>query len=397
MQVLSSARRLARVLKPLVLLRSAANHKLLPYDIQIAFSPPTPHQWQNYNSFSSQSLYFSGTSLLMAQQQINSWAAKASFSTEATSAERTPTEAVKELYDKILESVNVRRTMAPNAWLWSLIENCKNHEDIKLLFDSLQNLRRFRLSNLRIHDNFNCHLCREVTKACARVGAIDFGKMALWKHNVYGLTPNIGSANHLLSYAKEHNNVSFMVEVMKLLKKNNIPLQPSTADIVFSICYNAGNWELISKYSKKFLKAGVKLRKTAFDIWMDFAIKRGDTESLWQIEKLRSELMQQHTLVSAFSCAKGLILEHKLEDAAAVIQVLNQTLPDAKKSGVNVQLQKLVSEWPLDVVKHQPEENKKAVAAALKSDIPAIVGLLNMGLELNVNLEDLTSKEEIPS
>lgn len=37
----------------------------------------------------------------------------------------------------------------------------------------------------------------------------------------------------LQSYAKEHNDVSFMVEVMKLLKKNHIPLQPSTADIVF--------------------------------------------------------------------------------------------------------------------------------------------------------------------
>lgn len=39
----------------------------------------------------------------------------------------------------------------------------------------------------------------------------------------------------------------------------------------------------------------------------------------------------------------------------------------------------------------------QAVAAALKTDIPAVVGLLNMGLELNVNLEDLTSKAEIPS
>lgn len=52
-------------------------------------------------------------------------------------------EAVKELYDKIIESVVVKRTMAPNAWLWSLIENCKNHDDIKLLFDVLENLRRF--------------------------------------------------------------------------------------------------------------------------------------------------------------------------------------------------------------------------------------------------------------
>lgn len=53
------------------------------------------------------------------------------------------TETVKELYDKMLESVKVKRSMSPNAWLWSLIENCKNGDDIKLLFDILENLRRF--------------------------------------------------------------------------------------------------------------------------------------------------------------------------------------------------------------------------------------------------------------
>jgi len=36
-----------------------------------------------------------------------------------------------------------------------------------------------RLSNLRIHDNFNCHLCREVTKACVHAGALDFGMLYL--------------------------------------------------------------------------------------------------------------------------------------------------------------------------------------------------------------------------
>ncbi|KAK3426069.1 hypothetical protein EUGRSUZ_F02603 [Eucalyptus grandis] len=68
------------------------------------------------------------------------------------------------------------------------------------------------------------------------------GKKALWEHNVYGLTPTIGSANHLLQYAKEHRDAALMQEVMKLLKKNNLPLQPSTADIVFSICNDTDQW-----------------------------------------------------------------------------------------------------------------------------------------------------------
>ncbi|KAK9289039.1 hypothetical protein L1049_017510 [Liquidambar formosana] len=318
---------------------------------------------------------------------------KASYSSAAAIAvEGSPTEAVKELYDKMLQSVKAQ-TMPPNAWLWSLIENCKNHDDIKLLFDILQNLRRFRLSNLRIHSNFNCNLCQEITKACVRVGAIDFGKKAIWKHNVYGLSPSIASAHHLLLYAKEHKDTLLMEEVMKILKRNDLPLQPGTADIVFSICYNTDNWQLISKYSKKFVKAGVKLRKTTLDIWMEFAAKIGDIESLWKIEKLRSESMKKHTLASAFSCAKGFLLERQPENAAAVIQALNQELSDAKRPDIMVELQKLVSKWPLEVIKHQKEEDRKALATSLKTDIPIMVsGLLNKGIEVSVNMEDLTQE-----
>ncbi|KAL9363880.1 hypothetical protein Peur_041753 [Populus x canadensis] len=387
MQVLSNARGLTRILKPQILLNSVpSDHKLIIYS-----------QCQSLHSYSSRSLPSSGNYCFATVRDVMySRTSKGSFCT-ASGGESTATEAVKKIYDDIIDSVNVRLTMAPNAWLWSLIENCKTREDIKLLFDALENLRRFRLSNLRIHDNFNCNLCREVTKACARLGAVDFGKKALWNHNMYGLTPSVASANHLLLYAKHHNDVKLMVEVMKLLERNHIPLQPSTADLVSSICYNSDNWELISKYSRKFLKAGVKLRRHAFDLWMDFAAKRGDTESLWKTEKVRSESMKQHTLVSAFSCAKGLILEGKPLDAAAVIQVLDQTLPDTKKSGMVVELQKLVNEWPMAVVKHQKEENRKALAAVLKSGIPAMVnGLPNMGVEAKVNLEDLAIKEEIP-
>lgn len=314
--------------------------------------------------------------------------ARASFS----SVEVGPTEAVKELYDKMLKSV-VAQTMPPNAWLWSLIEKCENHEDIKLLFDMLQNLRRFRLSNLRIHENFNCNLCREVAKACARVGALDFGKKTLRKHNVYGLTPSIGSVHHLLLYAKKHNDVGLMVEVMKLLKRNDLPYQSGTADIVFSICYNTDNWQLISMYSKKFVKAGVKLRETTFDTWMEFAAKIGDTESLWKIEKLRSEMMKQHSLRTGFSCAKGFLLERKPDNASSIIQLLIQNLSVAKRAGVLVELQKLISEWSLEVVKRQKEEDRKALAASLITDIPVMVSRLqNMGLELSVSMEEL-SKE----
>ncbi|KAH1089202.1 hypothetical protein J1N35_016459 [Gossypium stocksii] len=388
MQVLSNARNLARVLGSRTILFNS-NQRYLSSLIQ---SPSSSLQCQLYSDASSGingSCYYP-----MLLHSIYPMISRTFFSTEAGTVNSNPTEAVKELYDDMLQSVNVKRTMPPNASLWSMIGNCKNREDIKLLFDVLQNLRRFRLSNLRIHSNFNCSLCQQVAKTCARVGAIDFGKKALWLHNVYGLTPSVASAHHLLLYAKARNDAKLMVEVMRLLKRNKLPLQAGTADIVFSICYNTNDWELISKYSKRFMNAGVKLRQTTFDTWMEFAIRRGDTESLWNIEKLRSESMKQHSLTTGFACAKGLLLERKPEDAATLIQALNETLSDGMKRSITVEVEKLVNEWPLEVLKHQKEEDKKVLAASLKSDIPTLVAsLLNIGLARDVKLEDLTKNE----
>nr|XP_043624216.1 uncharacterized protein LOC122595830 isoform X2 [Erigeron canadensis] len=316
---------------------------------------------------------------------------RALYSTDASLTEVGSTEAAKELHDKLLKSVIDKRTAPPNSLLWALIEKCDNREDIKLLFNVLENLRKFRLSNLRIFENFNDNLCREVSKACVRVEAIDFGKKTLWKHNVYGLTPSVASAHNVLLYAKQHNDVSLMVDVMKLLKANDVPLQPGTADIIFSICYNTDSWELMCKYAKRFVKAGAKLRRTSFDTWMTFAAKLGDLDSLWKIEKLRSEVMKTHTIGSAFSCAKGFLLQHKPDEAAAIIQDVTQTLPEAKRPNIMAELEKLVSEWPLEVIKCRKDGDKMALAAGLQEDIPAMIdSLKGLGVKTNVKMDDLT-------
>ena len=38
-----------------------------------------------------------------------------------------------------------------------------------------------------------------------------------------------------------------------------------------------------------------------------------------------------------------------------------QTLSDAKKSGIMAELQKLVNEWPLEVIKRQKEADRKVI------------------------------------
>ncbi|KAI5390079.1 Tetraspanin-8 [Lathyrus oleraceus] len=110
-------------------------------------------------------------------------------------------------------------------------------------------------------------------------GCLESGKLCSEYHFKF-LNDNIEKfhaeqLSALQTYAKNHNDTNLLVEVMKLLKRNDLPLQPGTTDIVFSICYNTDEWELINKYAKRFVKAGVKLRQTSFDTWMRFAAKRG--------------------------------------------------------------------------------------------------------------------------
>ncbi|KAF2588613.1 hypothetical protein F2Q70_00039475 [Brassica cretica] len=210
MQFLQNSRRIiARLLKPIII--PEAN----PRSVSSVSQIPGPFQWPNHPSPSSVlngclHTRSSSFSLLIPSSSFSSEAGDPTgcFVLNHVILETTRVShciffcavTVKELHDKILESVNVKRSVPPNAWLWSLIESCQCQDDINLLFEVLQKLRRFRLSNLRLHDNFNSNLCQQVAKTCVRVGAIDSGKKALWKHNVLGLTPSVASAHHLLCY-----------------------------------------------------------------------------------------------------------------------------------------------------------------------------------------------------
>ncbi|XP_022137991.1 uncharacterized protein LOC111009262 [Momordica charantia] len=380
MQLLSTARRLSNLLKsPPIFLHF--DPFLVP-DFQPNHPPrASSHQWRPLSGICSPMDYS-----VPACSSI----ARASFSSVAIAAEdaTTATEIAKEMYDKMLESVDVKRSMPPNAWMWSLIENCRNYDDIKLLFDLLKRLRIFRLSNLQIHNNYNSHLCQEVTKACVRAGALLFGKKTLWIHNVYGLTPSVASAHHLLTYAEDHNDVKLMAEIVTLIRRNELPLQPGTADIVFRICYNVNDWTLLSKYFKKFSKAGVKFRRTSFDTLMRFASKIGDVDCLWKFDRMRLETTNQHTLGSAISCAKGFLLERKPEEAAAIIQKVYKAFPNSK-SDFMVEIENLVNEWPVQVSKHQKEAHKEEFDADLKSYITTLLGSLqNAGLEVDVKAKN---------
>lgn len=315
---------------------------------------------------------------------------RACFSTEAGKESNSGSEAVGSLCQEILESIEKVKTMPPNAKLWSLVDSCSTHDHIELLFQVLQKLRIFRLYKLRIQANFNDHLCMRVTEACARSNAPEYGLKALWKHNVYGLTPTIGSAHYLLLHAKKKSDVILLEKIMDVIEKNNLPLQPGTADIVFSICYKAKKWSLITKYSTKFVEAGVKLHRGAYDTWMEFAAKRGDAKSIWKIEALRSKSVKKQTLASGLSCAKGYLIERDPQSAAAAINRLYQDLPDQKKPLIADELQKLVVNWTKQVLRRRKKEDREALIDALKCDIPAMAASLsNMGINARLNMQEM--------
>ncbi|XP_074307246.1 uncharacterized protein LOC141642360 [Silene latifolia] len=135
MQFAAVTRRTIRVLNP----RAAILH----FIAENPHSHPSPsfQQSRNFHHFSSsgRDCGISGINFSGDLWYFKSHAA--SFCSVPVAADGDNIDAVKELHDKILESIKVKRSCPPNAWLWSMVKKCKGPDDIKLLFDVLEQLR----------------------------------------------------------------------------------------------------------------------------------------------------------------------------------------------------------------------------------------------------------------
>ncbi|KAL0650445.1 hypothetical protein Bca4012_093136 [Brassica carinata] len=200
MQFLQNSRRIiARLLKPIII--PEAN----PRSVSSVSQIPGPFQWPNNPSPSS---VLNGC-LHTRSSSFSLLIPSSSFSSEAGD----PTVTVKELHDKILESVNVKRSVPPNAWLWSLIESCQCQDDINLLFEVLQKLRRFRLSNLRLHDNFNSNLCQQEVANAALCGCRKEG---------FALADSLKSVIPSMVNALLSSGLNVRVDLDELYKKDDL-------------------------------------------------------------------------------------------------------------------------------------------------------------------------------
>lgn len=300
-----------------------------------------------------------------------------------------PTEAVQELYLKIIDSVKAG-AMPPKTWRDSLLKNCKNKEDLELAFEVLEKLRKFKTSKLWQSSNWSQQITLAVVSACIRANSPHLGLRTLQRHNVYGLTPCLGAAHSLLLYTKEQKNVSFVKEVLETMEKNFIKPEPTTADIIVSICNDTEHWSLMSNISKKFIKNGVKLHPRAYDIWISSEAKLGNTLKVWKIQELRLLFGLPHTIPSAFSCAKAYLLKCQPQEAAELILELNQEdLSDSKKKWVYEELQYLVDEWPAEVISRRDKSRRKALATELKDCISMMFNyLLTKGINLSLDVEE---------
>ncbi|GKB25400.1 ATP-dependent DNA helicase PIF1 [Tanacetum coccineum] len=98
-----------------------------------------------------------------------------------------------------------------------------------------------------------------------------------------------------------------------------------------------------------------------------------DVDNLWKIEKLRLGLMKMYTIGSALSCTKGLLLEYIIRH---------------KRPYIMAELEKLVGEWPLELIKCRKDEDKTALAVGLQEDIPTMIDSLSgLGVKPNYVVE----------
>ncbi|TVU03349.1 hypothetical protein EJB05_51111, partial [Eragrostis curvula] len=97
---------------------------------------------------------------------------------------------------------------------------------------------------------------------------------------------------------------------------------------------------------------------------------KGDSLAIWNINSVRGKSVKHYTLATGFACAKGFLLDRKLESAAAISKLFDKHLPEQKKPFIKGELQKLIAEWPSEVIKRQKKDDRLVLGKALVEDNP---------------------------
>lgn len=278
---------------------------------------------------------------------------------------------VQDIHKKITNEIQGKRTV-PLSLLRTLLEQCKVPEDVALAFQVLQDYRIYRSSKARVKQNFNENIAVLVVLASLRTRAYDLGLKALWKHNVYGLSPCLGTAHLFLSHAKHEKDLDLMQKTFKVMTENSLMPTSQTADIMIRLCKEKDDLKLMLDLAREFLENGVRLSPPVFDILISTAANFGCIEETFKVQSWREEAGLNHTIASVFALAKAHILQGKPH---AAVELISTHCQDTVK--VNKYLTMLVRAWPSELLSRKEEIKQEDSFSTLRENVLSLVEALS--------------------
>lgn len=256
---------------------------------------------------------------------------------------------LKILWERFTSEVQGKRTV-PLVLVRNILEQSHSSEDVNLAFQTLHDYRVYRSSKARVKQSFNQNISSLAVSASLRSKSYGLGLKALWKHNIFGLSPTIENAHMFLSHARREKDMDLMKKTLRTMVKNLVLPTTQTADIVIRTCKDSGDLKSMFGLMNEFLQNGVVLNSAVFDILIATAANFGSLEKVFEAQKFREDAGLDHTMASAFAIAKAHILQGEPQTGADLIL---QRCKDKVK--VNKYLGMLVRAWPSELLSRKEQ------------------------------------------
>ncbi|KAI5065764.1 hypothetical protein GOP47_0018388 [Adiantum capillus-veneris] len=291
---------------------------------------------------------------------------------------------IRVLHETFMNHVQGKNSV-PLALMRRILEECNSTGEVELAFQTLQKYRIHRSSKGRVKHNFNENISALAVSASLKSKTYELGLKALWKHNVYGLSPNIQTAHMFLSHARQERNMGLMKKTFETMLKNLIIPTTQTAEIMIRICKDNKDINFMFTLADEFLQNEVKLGSSVFDILIATAANFGDVEKVFKAQKWREDAGFDHTTASAFAIAKAHILQGEPQIG---VDVIAKNCKDKVK--VNKYLMMLVQSWPVQLLAKKEDVKQEGQDHMLKENVLLFANALSKqfrGVSINAEIE----------
>eukprot|EP00250_Pteridium_aquilinum_P019683 c24531_g1_i1 orf=755-1942(-) len=280
---------------------------------------------------------------------------------------------LKGLYEKFTTEVQGKRTV-PVKLLRQILEQSNSPEDVALAFRVLQEYRVYRSSKARVKENFNENISGLAVSASLRSKSYGLGLKALWKHNIYGLSPSLENAHKFLSHARQEKDLVLMKKIFRTMLKNLVLPTTQTAEIMIRICKDNKDLNLMFNLAEELLQNGVKFSSPVFDILIATAANCGSVENVFKAQKWRKEAGVDHTIASAFAVAKAHVVQGEPQIG---VDLIAQHCKLQDKVKLNKYLAMLVRVWPSELFSIKDQIQKEDYFTGLKDNVLKFAKILS--------------------